>query len=112
MSAFHLTSKESLKYEEETYVTEFYLLLYIVFIIYLFIYWLLSIFTAGHRLSVVTAGGGCSLSWGAGFSLRWFFLLQSTGYRMCRLQLCTGTGAQAQLFQCTGLAAPRHVGSS
>ena len=36
MSAFHLTSsKESLTYEEETYVIEFYLLLYITFSIYL-----------------------------------------------------------------------------
>ena len=56
----------------------------------------------------------CSYSgWGLLFVMgSRFFLLQSTGYRMCRLQLCTGTGAQAQLFQCTGLAAPRHVGSS
>ena len=58
--------------------------------IYLFIYfWLRWVFVAAHRLSLVAVSGGYSSLRCAGFSLRWFLSLRSTG-----------------------LVAPRHVGSS
>ena len=72
-------------------------------------------------LSLVAASGGYSSLWCAGFSLRWLLLLWSTGSRRVgfssggmraqQLQLA-GSRTQAQQLWHTGLAAPRHVGSS
>ena len=90
--------------------------------IYLFIYfWLHQVFVAARRLSLVLASGGYSSLWCAGFSLRWLFLLQSMGSRRAGLSSCgtwgqqlwlMGSRAQASQLWRTGLAAPRHVGSS
>ena len=52
------------------------------------------VFVAACGLSLVVASRGYSSLQCAGFSLRWFLLLQSTGSRHA------------------GLVAPRHVGSS
>ena len=93
--------------------------------IYLFIYfWLRWVFVAARGLSLVAASGGCSSSRCAGFSLRWLLLLRSTGCRRegarglssCGNQApqlwLVGSRVQAQQLWCTGLVAPRHVGSS
>ena len=45
----------------------------------------------------------------AGFSLQWLLLLQSTGSRHTAFSSCS---TQVQQLWCTGLVAPRHVGSS
>ena len=62
------------------------------FIFYIFIYfWLNWVFVAAHRLSLVVARGGYSLSGCTGFSLPWLLLLRSTrcaGFSSC------GTWAQ------------------
>ena len=51
-------------------------------LIYLFIYlWLCWVFVAVRGLSLVAASGGYSSLRCAGFPLRWFLLLQSTGSR-------------------------------
>ena len=76
----------------------------------LFIYfWLCWVFVAAHGLSLVAASRGYSLLRCAGFSLRWLLLLQSTGSRPAGFSSCS---TQAQLLWHTGLADPRHVGSS
>lgn len=51
--------------------------------------------------------------WCAGFSPWWFPLLRSTGSGVCGLQKLQleSSRAQAQKLWCTGLVAPRHVGS-
>ena len=64
--------------------------LVISFLIYDFIY-LLAAVLGLHCCSgfaLVAASGGCSLAEGAGFSLRWFLLLQSAGpvgFRSCSI---------------------------
>ena len=90
--------------------------------IYLFIYfWLCWVFVAAHRLSLVAASGGYSLLRCTGFSLQWLLLLWSMGSRRTGFSSCStqpqqlqlaGSRAQAQQLGCTGLVAPRHVGSS
>ena len=64
---------------------------------------------------------GYSLLRCVGFSLRWLLLLQSTGCRRTGFSSCgtraqqlwlVGSRAQPQQLWCTGLVAPRHVGSS
>ena len=68
---------------------------------FLFFFLLCWVFIASHRLSLVAAiWDYCSLRQ-MDFSLPRLLLLQSTGSR-----------AQAQQLWCTGLAAPRPVGSS
>ena len=44
-------------------------------------FWLRWVFVAARGLSLVAASGGYSLLRGAGFSLLWLLLLQSTGPR-------------------------------
>ena len=44
-------------------------------------FWLLWVFVAEHRLSLVVASGVYSSLWFTGFSLQWLLLLQSTGSR-------------------------------
>ena len=90
--------------------------------IYVFIYfWLRWVFIAACRLSLVAASRGYSLLWCTGFSLQWLLLLQSTGSSCVGFNSCdtrsqqlwlAGSRAQAQQLWCTGLVAPRHVGSS
>ena len=90
--------------------------------IYLFIYfWLHWVFGAARGLSLVVVSGGYSSLRCAGFSLRWLLLLWNTGSRRMGFSSCgmwaqklwlVGSRAQAQYLWCTGLAAPRHLGSS
>ena len=98
-------------------------MLFFFFLIYLFIYiyfWLRWVFVAAHGLSLVVAGRGYSLLRCAGFSLQWLLLLQSTGSRCVGFSSGTraqqlwlaGSRAQTQQLWCTGLVAPRYVGSS
>ena len=79
-------------------------------------FWLHWVFVAACVLSLVAVSQGFSLL--RGFSLRWPFLLQSTGSRLEGFSRC-GTWAQqlgsrvwAQYSWHGGLVAPRHVGSS
>ena len=59
----------------------------------LFIYfWLRWVFVAARGLSLVVASRRYSLLWCAGFSLRWFLLLRSTGSRRAGFRSC-GTWA-------------------
>ena len=58
-----------------------------------FNFWLRQVFIAAHRLPLVVASGGYSLSRCAGFSLRWLLLLQSPGSRRVGFSSC-GTRAQ------------------
>ena len=81
-----------------------------VCLMYLFIYfWLLWVFVAPRRLSLVAASGGYSLLQCAGLSLQWPLMLLSTGSRHVGFSSC---GMRAQQLWLTGLVAPRHVGSS
>ena len=92
------------------------------FKINLFIYFLLHwVFVAALRLSLVAVSWGYSSLQCVGFSLRWLPPLRSTGSRCTGFSSCgtpaqqlwlAGSRAQAQQLQCTGLVAPRHVGSS
>ena len=60
----------------------FYFFLFLFIFKFLFIYlWLRWVFVAARGLSLVVASGGYSSSRCAGFSLRWLFLLWSTGSR-------------------------------
>ena len=67
----------------------FFLNLFII----IYFFWLRWVFVAACRLSLVVASGGYSLLWGAGFSLPWLLLLQSTGSRRPGFISC-GTRAQ------------------
>ena len=89
-----------------------------LFIIY---FWLCWVFAAARGLSLVVASMGYSLLWCTGFSLRWLFLLHSTGPRCAGFSSCgtwaqqlwlAGSRVQAQQLWCTGLVALRHVGFS
>ena len=89
------------------------------FLIYLF--WLLWVFIAGHGLSLVAASWGHSSPRCAGLPPRWPLPPRSTGPRHMGPSSCgtqaqqlwlAGSRAQAQQPWRTGLAAPRHVGSS
>ena len=96
--------------------------LFLINLFYLFIYfWLYWVFVAGRGLSLVVVSGGYSSLWCTGFSLWWLLLLRSTGSRRAGFSSCgsraqqlwlAGSRAQAQQLWCTGLVAPRHVGSS
>ena len=96
---------------------------YIYLFMYLFIYffWLRWVFVAARGLSLVAASRGHSSLQCTGLSLQWPLLLQSTGSRHAGLSSCgtwaqqfwhVSSRAQAQQLWCTGLAAPRHAGSS
>ena len=50
--------------------------------------WLCWVFVAVHRLSLVAASGGYSSLQCVGFSLRWLFLLWSTGSRRVGFSSC------------------------
>ena len=65
------------------------------------------VFVAACGLSLVAESGGYSSSRGVGFSLRWLLLLRSMGSRHADFSSC---GSKA--LERTGLAVPRHVGSS
>ena len=89
--------------------------------IYFIYFWLLWVFIAVHRLSLVVVSGGYSSLRCRGFSLRWLLLLwsmgsRSTGFSSCGTQAqqlwFAGSRVQAQQLLCMGLVAPRHVGSS
>ena len=83
---------------------------FLFFKIYLFVYFRLRwVFIAACGLPLVAASGGYSLLRCAGFSLRWFLLLRSTGSRCAGFSSC---GMQAQQLWRTGLVALWHVGSS
>ena len=89
---------------------------------YLFIYfWVHWVFVSVRRLSLVAENGGYSSLQCVGFSLRWLLLLWSMGSRCTDFSSCStqvqqlwlaGSRAQTQQLWCTGLVAPRHVGSS
>ena len=97
--------------------------IFLNFILFLnFIYfWLRWVFVAACRLSLVVASGGYSSLPCLVFSFWWLILLQSMGSRHAGFGSCgaraqqlwlAGSRAQAQQLWCTGLVAPRHVGSS
>ena len=65
-----------------------------------FFFWLCWVFVAAHGLSLVAASGGYSSLWCAGFLLRWFLLLRSTGSRRAGFSSC---GAQASVVVARGL---------
>ena len=84
-------------------------------------FWLHWVSVAVRGLSPVVVIGGYSSLRCAGLSLWWPLLLLSTSSRhpgfsscgTCAQQLwLAGSRAQAQQLWCTGLVAPRHVGSS
>ena len=88
---------------------------------HIFFFWLCWVFVAVHGLSLVVKSRGYSSLWCMGFSLQWLLLLQSTGSRHAGFSSCgtwaqqlwhASSRAQAQQLWCTGLVAPRHVGSS
>ena len=54
-----------------------------------FFFWLLRVFVAARRLSLVAASGGYSSLRCAGFLLRWFVLLGSTGSRHVDFSSCS-----------------------
>ena len=83
----------------------FFINLFILFIYF----WLRSVFVAARGLSLVAVSGGYSLLRCVGFSLWWLLLLQSMGSRCAGFSSCS---TRAQELWRTGLAAPRHVGSS
>ena len=62
----------------------FFVCLFVCFV--LFYFWLHWVFVAACGLSLVVASEGYSSLRCAGFSLRWLFLLWSTGSRVCGLQ--------------------------
>ena len=85
--------------------------------IMLLFFWLHQVFIAVRGLSL-TAFSSLRC---AGFSLQWLLLLWSSGSRHVGFSSCgmqaqqswlAGSRAQAQQFQCTGLVALQHVGSS
>ena len=80
-----------------------------LFLLLYFYFWLHWVFVAVCGLSLVAASGGYFSLWCVGFSLRWLLLLWRSGSRRAGFSSC---GAQAQWLWCTGLVAPRHVGSS
>ena len=82
-----------------------YLFFFIDLFVYLFIFWLRSIFIAASGLSLLGASRGYSSLRCAGFSLRWLLLLRSTGSRRAGFSNCStwaqqlwlaGSRAQAQ----------------
>ena len=78
--------------------------------LYLFVYvWLQGVSVAERALNSSCRKWGYSPLQCTGFSVQWLLLLQSTGSRACRLQQFQHTDS---VVQCTGLVAPRHVGSS
>ena len=93
---------------------DFYMLFFFINLFtYLFYFWLCWVLVATHGLSLVAASGGYSSLWCTCFSLQWLPLLQSTGSRRTGFSSCgSDSRAQAQQLWCTGLVAPRHVGSS
>ena len=70
-----------------------------IFIMYFWLHW---VFVAAHGLSLVAVCGGYSSMGCVGFSLWWLLLLWSNSSRAQGLNS----------WQCSGLAAPQHVGSS
>ena len=77
--------------------------------IYLFIYGCIrSLLLCAGFLQLRRAGSTLALP-RTGFSLWWLLLLWSTGSRRVGFSSC---GMRAQQLWCTGLIAPRHVGSS
>ena len=56
-------------------------------------FWLLGVFIAVHRLSLVAVSGGPLSLWCMGFSLWWLHLLQCTGPGVCRLRYGWHTGS-------------------
>ena len=68
--------------------------------IHLFNFWLHWVFAAARGLSLVAVGGGYSLLRGAGFSLWWLLLLQSTGFRRAGFSSC---GTRASVVVARGL---------
>ena len=101
------TTSGTFKFSKEAFAFKHLIMSFVFFSFffkfYLFIYylWLCWVFVSVRGLSLVAASGGHSSSRCAGLSLSWPLLLRSTGSR-----------PQAQQLWLTGLAAPRHVGSS
>ena len=74
--------------------------------IHLFNFWLHWVFAAAHGLSLVAVSGGYSLLRGAGFSLWWLLLLQSTGSRRPGFCSC---GTRASVVVARGLESAGSV---
>ena len=102
----------------------FFLVCFLFFLVFFLLIYLflaaLGLCCCALAFSSCASGGYSSLRC-MGFSLRWLLLLQSTGYRRAGFSSCSawaqqlwlaGSRAQAQQLWCTGLVAPRHVGSS
>ena len=54
----------------------------------------------GTDFSLVAVNGGYSSLWRAGFSLRWLFLLQSTGSRRVGFSSCDSRALECRLSSC------------
>ena len=54
----------------------------------------------GMDFSLVAVNGGYSSLWRAGFSLRWLFLLQSTGSRRVGFSSCGSRVLERRLSSC------------
>ena len=65
-----------------------------------FYFWLLWVFVAVRRLSLVAAGGGYYSLRCAGFSLRWLLLLQSTGSKRAGFSSCGMQALEHRLSSC------------
>ena len=67
-----------------------------LFVLFIYYFWLCWVSVAARELSLVAVSGGYSSLQGAGFSLRWLLLLQSTGSRCAGFSSC---GAPAYLLR-------------
>ena len=105
-AVFKMDNPQDLLYSTGNSAQYIYIFLKINLFIY---YWLRWVVIAVHRLSLVVVSWGYSSLWCMGFSLWWLLLLRSIGSRCVGFSSC---GIRALLLWCTGLAAPRHVGSS
>ena len=70
---------------------------FFVFIIY---FWLRWLFVAAHGLSLVATSGGYPSLQCMGFSLRWLFLLWSTGSRRTGFSGCGSRALECRLSHC------------
>ena len=67
--------------------------------LFIYYFWLLGVFIAARRLSLVAASGGYSLLWCVGFSLQWL-LLWSTGSRCVGFSNFGARGLECRLSSC------------
>ena len=74
-------------------------------------FWLLWVLVAARRLSLVVVSRGYSLLWCTGFSLRWLFLLRSTGSRHAGFTSCGSRALERRLSSCGSRALEHRLSS-